>query len=217
MASPVVAGLAGLLRSYAPEATQAEIREAIESTTVNVGNWVAFGRIDAPESIKVVIRPISVHGAPENLGIYANQGRSMVGSVNDLMASDGVAASLETIYRPGYGWIATSSIELGAPFSASRWVSGTLNVRLSSKRLATNSVFMYNFTTGRYDLVRNIPGTDGMTMASITMPRDMSNYIAGGRIRIAARALVPTRLSRATNAFRLHLDTVTMDGRIRAE
>lgn len=46
-ASPVVAGIAGLLRSAHPEATVAEIEHALQTGVVPNGGWVRHGRIDA--------------------------------------------------------------------------------------------------------------------------------------------------------------------------
>lgn len=46
-ASPVVAGIAGLLRSAHPDASVAEIEHALQTGVVPNGGWVRHGRIDA--------------------------------------------------------------------------------------------------------------------------------------------------------------------------
>jgi subtilisin family serine protease len=46
-ATPVVAGVAGLARSLNPSATTAQIVSAIESSAVNIGSVIAYGRVDA--------------------------------------------------------------------------------------------------------------------------------------------------------------------------
>jgi thermitase len=46
-AAPAVAGIAGLLVSQFPNATNTQIEQAIESSAVNVGSVVQYGRIDA--------------------------------------------------------------------------------------------------------------------------------------------------------------------------
>lgn len=45
--APAVAGIAGLAAAYAPGATNTQIEGALESTAVNIGSVVAYGRIDA--------------------------------------------------------------------------------------------------------------------------------------------------------------------------
>jgi hypothetical protein len=52
--SPLVAGIAGLVRSVRPDLPAADIRRAIEEGAVPVGSWVEHGRIDAANSVPVV-------------------------------------------------------------------------------------------------------------------------------------------------------------------
>lgn len=53
-ATPAVAGVVGLAVSFKPSASGIEIRNAIESSAVNVGNIVAHGRIDAAAALVVL-------------------------------------------------------------------------------------------------------------------------------------------------------------------
>jgi subtilisin family serine protease len=53
-ATPLVAGIAGLLRSAVPGTTVAQVRSAITSTAVPVGSWVAHGRVDAAAALTAV-------------------------------------------------------------------------------------------------------------------------------------------------------------------
>ena len=46
-ATPVVAGIVGLARSFAPSATSSGVVSALESSAVNIGAVVAHGRVDA--------------------------------------------------------------------------------------------------------------------------------------------------------------------------
>ena len=46
-ATPVVAGLAALAASFSPSATNTAIEQALESSAVNIGGVVAYGRVDA--------------------------------------------------------------------------------------------------------------------------------------------------------------------------
>lgn len=50
-AAPVVAGVAALLASHRPDASNAAIASALASTAVPVGAWVRWGRIDAAAAL----------------------------------------------------------------------------------------------------------------------------------------------------------------------
>ena len=50
-AAPAVAGIAGLLVSQFPNATNTQIEQAIESSAVNVGSVVQYGRVDAAAAL----------------------------------------------------------------------------------------------------------------------------------------------------------------------
>ncbi|HEY7600726.1 MAG TPA: S8 family peptidase [Candidatus Limnocylindrales bacterium] len=53
-AAPIVAGIAGLVRSRAPNASRAAVQAAITSTTVPVGAIVRHGRVDAAAAVRVL-------------------------------------------------------------------------------------------------------------------------------------------------------------------
>jgi thermitase len=46
-AAPALAGIAGLLASYAPESSNAQIEQALESSAASLGGVVQYGRVDA--------------------------------------------------------------------------------------------------------------------------------------------------------------------------
>jgi subtilisin family serine protease len=50
-ATPVVAGIAGLARSLQPGASNTQVETAIESSAINIGNGVAYGRVDAAAAL----------------------------------------------------------------------------------------------------------------------------------------------------------------------
>lgn len=52
-AAPVVAGLAGLIRSVRPDLPASDVRTAIEEGAVPIGAWLDHGRVDATNSVPI--------------------------------------------------------------------------------------------------------------------------------------------------------------------
>lgn len=52
--APMVAGIAALAMSAAPDATAAQVRSALEGTADDVGTWVAKGRVDAEGTVQAL-------------------------------------------------------------------------------------------------------------------------------------------------------------------
>ncbi|MGV3616564.1 MAG: S8 family peptidase [Fimbriimonas sp.] len=221
MACPVVAGLAGLLKAYSPSSTAVEIRAAIENNTVNVGTFVAKGRINAPAAISSIIRPIEMDAFPKATAIYSEanfaQGRSILGGTGDLRFVDDKTVSVESVYQPKNGWMAASQTTVDFPVNLSDLISAELVIRHRSLREATNSVFLYNFLKGKYEVLKSVPGTDSATTTTIALPKQMGNYMQGGEIRLVTRAYISSRAARNANTFRLHLDQLMVRAKIKPE
>jgi thermitase len=219
MASPVVAGLAGLLKAYAPSATAAEIRTAIESTSVKVGNFIAFGRVNAPAAINSIIVPIDVVGQPKSVGIYAEsgmtQGRSLLGGIGNLGVTDGKTTSVETVYQAANGWMGTIQMAIDFPYEAAKFVKGEIVVAQNSRPEATSTVFLYNFLTGKYEPLKSVPGSTATSTTTIALPLKIANYLQDGELRVVVRSYVPARVSRNVQTYRLHLDKVVVNAKVR--
>jgi subtilisin family serine protease len=97
-ASPVVAGLAGLAFSLNREATNAQVEQAIETSSVSTG-FVQYGRVDAAATLSALDAPAS-GSAPANSSLPAITGIAQSGST--LSASDGSWTGAPTTYA--YQW-----------------------------------------------------------------------------------------------------------------
>jgi hypothetical protein len=100
---------------------------------------------------------------------------------------------------------------------AADFVDGQVTLRHTSRREATNSLFIYNYRTSKYDLLKSVPGQTTAVTTTVALPRDMTNYLSGSEIRFVVRAYVSSRASKSTTAFRLHVDQLTVKARIRAQ
>jgi hypothetical protein len=82
-AAPALAGVAGLLASFAPAASNAQIEQSLESTAASLGGVVQYGRVDAYRALVAVGGGSSGGGttgsAPANSGPPAAVGTTQVG------------------------------------------------------------------------------------------------------------------------------------------
>lgn len=222
MASPVVAGLAGLLRAHAPTAPAADIRNAIESTCVNVGDFIAKGRIDAPAALNSLVKPVEFDGFAKNAAIYSEgnvtQGSNMLGTSSDLKVADNKVVSVDSVYLPQNGWSASVKLAVAFTATADNFIDGTLTVRHRSKREATNSIFIYNFRTAKYELYKSVPGTEESTTTTIGITKKMlTDYVSGGELRFVVRGYISSRAARNAQTFKLAVDQMMVKGHIRPE
>lgn len=234
MACPVVAGLAGLMKSYNPTSTNQEVREAIESTTVDVGNWIQFGRIDAPAAIAALIKPVPFTGDPNMIDVPRNKngfplGLPIRGTVNDVSATDSVSATVKASPAAGYGWFAAPLVQLNA-FDPAKFIKGTLTVRHKSVPLGTTSIFIrnyamdeaYPFEDPHFDLIKSVAGSYGYTTTQVTLPNDKKNsmraigaYVRSGKMQVVVRSTVPVRLARSVSAYEFAVDRVVLNGSLK--
>ena len=174
MACPHVAGEAGLLFAKlgvgAPAST---VRNLIESNCVNVGSWVANGRIDVGAALgQGSVPPQKEIAYPSAVTIlYGTYGG---GSVSDLSKQD------KKYYRIGvrqYGryrttdWYAAIPIPQGNITAWSATYAGKYSLTVSQY------AYVWNAALGQWDYIRrnNIGSRD--TSISLTLPANPTNYI----------------------------------------
>lgn len=190
--SPIVAGLAGLLFSFAPNGTtNLEIRNAIETTTDNVGTWLANGRVNAQRAMQVfdiatnVIENPATSVSP-SIGGYVN------GDVVSLSASDSDFYQMSTVSQSA-GQVAAA--EITVPVSTSTnlrkaWIEMEANGVVGS----TGMIYAWNNNTSGWQLIKSVPlNSVGTGHSTIDLPTNISPYLASGSMRIMVRALNPKR------------------------
>ena len=102
-AAPALAGVAALLASYAPLASNTQIEQALESSAVPIGSSVAYGRVDAYRALLAVTGAGggSTGSAPSSTAPPAITGMAQVGQT--LSASTGTWSGT-TPSRYSYQW-----------------------------------------------------------------------------------------------------------------
>jgi thermitase len=98
-AAPALAGVAGLLASYAPLATNTQIEQALERSAAPIGTQVTYGRVDAYQSLLSLGAPVT-GTAPVNTALPTVSGTAQEGKT--LAASNGSWSGSPTGYA--YQW-----------------------------------------------------------------------------------------------------------------
>lgn len=192
MATPHVAGLAGLLRArMGPAASVAEIRDRIRTHCEPVGDWVAYGRIDAFRSLNGGEAATQPNLSGPN-SFVVDVGSEVSGSAASLAQSDGDHLTLEgTLEGRTSRVIATFNFQ----GSQAQSLGGiTLNFKAHFNPGGAAMVFLYNWTLGGWDWV-GVASADpsGRTFA-LSPPGTGSAYqSSSGLVRARIEAKRSTR------------------------
>ncbi len=89
MATPLSAGLVGLMRSYNPSLSASEIETCLFNTCVNVGTFVAHGRIDAQAAMQCIQNSNGLNANFSANNTTINEGQSV--NFTDLSTDGGTA------------------------------------------------------------------------------------------------------------------------------
>ncbi len=205
MACPHVAGAAGLVYSkYSATRSNANavvVRNAIESTCVNVGNWVAYGRINVAAALQ------SLQGPPSEFTYQAESitvqlGMFTYGNVASLHALDGNRLGTEsdvlfTYIIPGFPIRETYGTDYYAQFDVGTGskVSGVIDLTAFATNPGIQRVQLYNWSAARweYALISSNIGLTENTWA-IDFPSGVSSYISSSnkvRVRLLTSSALP--------------------------
>jgi thermitase len=214
MSSPVAAGVAALIRSFTVGlSTNAEMRGALESSCDNVGNWVAFGRVNAFRALQQA--PIFTDVVIPAVGVSVLEGSYASGNVNSVkVRNDGDTFAIDTVTVPRLGLSAASRID----FTTSQDVGSanrlSLQVDATGATGATGLVYLYHWGAAKYVWVKSFPlGQPGAATIDVTVKKPYLQWSNGGQIRMAIRGLAP---SRRPTPFTFRIDRAQITLRVRA-
>ncbi|MBI5706071.1 MAG: peptidase S8 [Armatimonadetes bacterium] len=198
MASPVCAGVVGLIWSVAPSFTNTQIRALLEDNTDFVGNWVAHGRINAYKA--VLAAPIYVTEPIPSTAIAVAQGTYLSGDLATLPTVDDYLYRVATVFQRGVGYAATVNVTFdGEPLSDE--VKGmTLNINAKGGSVSTGMIYLWDRTKSRYVWMKSFPmGVNSTSITtSIELPKPLSKWVdANGVCKVSLRAVVPQRLGQS--------------------
>ncbi len=193
MASPMVAGLAGLLWSFAPEGTTAsEIREAIESTTDPISNGgFAHGRVNAMRALSVFnTKPVLLSNP---IAIQPWFGNGFQGGVQEILNSDEAFVRANSERTSGLELVGvTVDIEYQGHSTNSQYIN--LLLEAAGPPGSTGQVYLWDGDTGSYQLHRNYGITASPRLRhTIALPIDARRFIVSNKIKVGLRILLPYR------------------------
>ena len=182
-----------------------------DGTTSQAGpNWDFVTGLGAPDIAGFVnafttLTPTTKY-APLSIGVYSSQGTSPSGTSSSVSSADGVYYSLKSV---------SSSIgQVSAPlFTYALPTTGTINSLVITAstivpKSATNFIYMFNYSSGLYDLINTSAGTGSTVTQAISVP-NYANYISStGSVVVVDRALYPTRLGNIS--FNFKVDQMTL-------
>jgi thermitase len=219
MACPVVAGLAGLLKSYQPTITAAEIRTIIEANTVPVGTFISKGRVSAQLALNAVVKPIFVDTYVKGASLYKERdtpmGRGFLGASGDLRTADSKTVSIETVYQNGNGYMAAAEITVDFKQVLADVLGSQISITHQSKRQATTTIYLYNVVSKKYEVLKSTPGSDGFTTTTINLPRYLDSYVSNGELKLIVRSYVAARNAASVGTYRLNLDRLVTTARVK--
>ncbi len=174
--------------------------------TVGWDTVTGWGPIDFDAFEKSLIVRTPKEVPVSTIGIYNNQGTGASGGVADVAATDQRYYSLASV-RAAPGNVAAAQMDFTLDNGNTKLFGLTLTLVTSALAPATNFVYMYNFNTGQYDVVKASPlkKTDGTT----TIQVDMTKYVGpNGQVSVIDRAVFPSRLQAVP--FRLRIDEASL-------
>lgn len=212
MACPVVAGLAGLIKSAWPTATPAQVRAQIENNCDPVGNFVIKGRVNAFRSI-----PTQVTTDPYNLiasAIEMFEGTRSYNTVAYTATSDNRYYAISSKLIDRLGHVATAKVTFTSAVNPTTLSQISFKIEASAANYVTGSFFLWNNQTSKYDYVGAWPLTGGDSVKSFTMASPYGRYFNANRQCIVlVRSIMPISSTRAAVQYALRLDQIQLNAR----
>jgi hypothetical protein len=191
---PITSGLAGLLVSLAPTATNTQIRDAIESTCDNVGNFVTKGRINALKAMQKLNVSVSPGIVVNCDSISTVIGTPLVGDPLSVSTSDNIYFQVGSVALNNLGQAGGAEAFFTVPTDVDQISIGLEAV--AGVPGGTSMVWLWNWNTGQYSLIGATPiAASGNTIKTLVVRRtEVPAYVGpGGSVRALVRGHMPNR------------------------
>lgn len=200
MASPMAAGVVALLWAFAaPETTNAEIRQALETTTDPISNGGFInGRVNALRALEALDPGEPNVSDPVAVDLWL--GASSSGSVGDLLATDQDFYSV-TSADSSLGQVGGAVVDFTLTGPATNLREAQLYLEANAVTGTTGQLYLWDYTTSKYVLIKAFAVRPKVVKRErLLLPLDLTKYVSGGNIRAGIRAIGPNRAPRPWGA-----------------
>jgi len=212
MATPVVAGLVGLMKSYAPSSTNAELRTSLEANCDNIGTWIAKGRVNAVNAVAGLVVPLVVESPVNTMAIFKDaanftQGVTLTGSVANLKANDSKVVSVASVLQPGVARV--SSVRTDIPVNVTTLIRSA-SIQFSAKAAKGVTVQVFLKKAGVYTLYKSYAANGSLQTYDLPLTTP-SSYITNKAISVVVRGYVsltgngPTSHTLTMDMLKVHM------------
>jgi len=135
--------------------------------------------------------------------LSVNEGTPLNGSGNAL-SQDGVYFRITPATVAGLGQVASASYQFVLPTNISRSFVQSIDYTIITKYAngTTGQLFLFNYTTGKWDLMRSYPTSATATTLSVSLGSNLTTYVtAAGQYRVLVRGLLPSSGGVTGNSF----------------
>lgn len=216
MSTPIVAGAAGLLWSYAPAGTfNTTIVSTLTSSADFIGTWLNGGRLNVYRGLQAIGPGVLFPQMADSESLFS--GTLVAGLITNIVDGDGVNADIKPTFIRGLGYIAGVKATFTLDHTIDKLKDVTAIVVGSTVPRGSIQVFVRDFSstgsTPKYDLLKIVPNS-GST-ATLDLGQVSSKYVSFANVmEVVVRQLNPTGLS-LTNPTLWSVDQVRLDVRFR--
>jgi thermitase len=212
MACPLVAGLAGLIKSAAPNMTVEQLKNQIFNNCDPVGDFVVYGRINAFKSYPITNIGGDYTSLPNSYRII--EGSNPTGDATALHFADGRVVSFApaTVNRLGL----SAAIEANVPLAveSDRILSMDVAFDVSARKGLSVGAYLWNFQTNSYDYIKAVPLKDGFTTGIVKVNAPYGKYIdSTGNAKVVLRVINPQTTNAMPARFTMQVDRLIITGR----
>lgn len=208
MATPVCNGVLSLLWSANPTLSATEAQEILYTTCDQIGSSSIFGngRVNA---YKAVVAALATSVQDIDINAVSVQAGALSGgnltSVRDASLINSYNVTSTSV--PGLGATAGANMTVNLPTDKGNIASFqvTTNFNVTGDKPATVMAYLFNKSTGVYDLITTKGAYGGQqTQFTLRVTKGVSNYVAAnGSVKLIVRSVVPARFGSATNQLKI--------------
>ncbi|MBS1714430.1 MAG: S8 family serine peptidase [Armatimonadetes bacterium] len=198
MATPIANGVCALIWSINPSLKPKQVQTILYNNCDQIGSPSIYGhgRVNMLKAAQAAMatRTIAIDYKPATLSLL--QGTYVSGNLGMVQNGTGAGYVAKSVKVNGVGEssIAKMDFKLGYSAGATESVVSSFKLSTSKGSNSTVQVFFWNFSTGRYDMIKTTPmPNDGSVFTfSHSYNASIANYLATDKtLRVAVRAFSP--------------------------